>query len=87
MKTGPLTTTQMTPEEREMAAENIEFYPEDIARLVKVAATANIQNVTPLQLAHAWQQHSTDWSAGWLEMPTSDDEIAYHLGCWIGVTA
>lgn len=49
-------------------------YPEDVARIVRIAA-ARGYDITEAEAEAAWEIRSREWSASWLELQESDDAV------------
>ena len=49
-------------------------YPSDVRRIVEVFADRGYE-ISYAEAAHAWEQHSESYAAGWLILPEDDSEV------------
>lgn len=62
---------------------DVEDFPEDISRIVKVFADQGYE-ITRHQARRMWEKHSEDYCAGWLSMEDySDNYVFSSCGGWI----
>lgn len=49
-------------------------WPDDVARIQRIAAARGYE-MNGIEAETAWLNRSREWSAGWLDLPISDEKV------------